>query len=186
MFVLIFIFIFLGMNLLRHIILSLLCFTIAVYCHPVFARQDTNPLLGMIGKEYSDYFSEYETLCDSLFAGDSLSRVKLVRLFTEAAAAAPTDEWELDRRRVEGHVRFYESREDSAICGSGLYSMRRILTVFSNRIMNRHSDTIWKWQPDWTKFRKGNSRGNFICTAPSLISIFLSVNIRMQWSFIER
>lgn len=111
MFVLIFIFIFLGMNLLRHIILSLLCFTIAVYCHPVFARQDTNPLLGMIGKEYSDYFSEYETLCDSLFAGDSLSRVKLVRLFTEAAAAAPTDEWELDRRRVEGHVRFYESRE---------------------------------------------------------------------------
>lgn len=75
------------------------------------AAQDANPLLEMVGKESNDYFDTYETLCDSLFAGDSLSRVSLVKLFTEAAAADPSGEWDFDRRRIEGHVRFFESRE---------------------------------------------------------------------------
>lgn len=99
------------MNLLRHIILCILYIGVVAYCLPVLARQDSNPLLGMVGKVYSDYFDEYERVCDTLFAGDSLSRAKLVRLFAEAAAADSTGAWELDRRRMAGHVRFYESRK---------------------------------------------------------------------------
>lgn len=77
---------------------------------PPLAAQGTNPLLGMVGKGCDEYFNEYETLCDSLFSGDSLARAELVRFFSEAAAIDPTGEWELDKRRITGHVRFYESR----------------------------------------------------------------------------
>lgn len=63
------------MNLLRHIILCILYIGVVAYCLPVLARQDSNPLLGMVGKVYSDYFDEYERVCDTLFAGDSLSLV---------------------------------------------------------------------------------------------------------------
>lgn len=80
-------------------------------CHPAFAQQDANPLLEMIDKEYGEYFDEYEALCDSLFSGDSLARAELVRLFSEAATADPTGEWELDRRRIAANVRFCESRK---------------------------------------------------------------------------
>lgn len=79
-------------------------------CWPVLAQQARNPLSEMIGKGCGDYFDEYEALCDSLFSGDSLAREELVRLFAEAGAADPTGEWELDGRRIAGHVRFYESR----------------------------------------------------------------------------
>lgn len=105
-----FIFISLGMNLSRNILFSLLYIIVIAHSDPIVARQDTNPMLEMIGKEYHEYFDEYESLCDSLFAGDSLSRVKLIRYFAEASAAAPASEWDLDRRRMESHVRFYESR----------------------------------------------------------------------------
>lgn len=105
------VFIFLGMNLLRSIRFSILCFLVVACCSPVFAQQAKNPLIGMAGKECGEYFDEYEVLCDSLFSGDSLARVELVRLFSEAAAADHTGEWELDRRRIATHVRFYESRK---------------------------------------------------------------------------
>lgn len=81
-----------------------------VCCYPIFAQHARNPLLKMVGKVCGEYFDEYEVLCDSLFSGDSLAREELVRLFSEAAAADPTGAWELDRRRIAGHVRFYESR----------------------------------------------------------------------------
>lgn len=80
-------------------------------CCPVWAHQSKNPLSDMIDKDCVGYFKEYESLCDSLFSGDSLSRAALVRLFDEAAAADPSGEWDLDRRRIRGHVRFYESRK---------------------------------------------------------------------------
>lgn len=64
----------------------------------------------MIGKGCGDYFNEYQALCDSLFSGDSIARAELVRLFAEAALVDSTGEWELDGRRLAGHVRFYESR----------------------------------------------------------------------------
>lgn len=64
----------------------------------------------MVGKPRGASFETYEALCDTLFSGDSLARAELVRLFTEAAAADPTGEWDFDRRRIEGHVRFFESR----------------------------------------------------------------------------
>ena len=67
--------------------------------------------MGIIGKAYGEYFDEYEALCDSLFSGDSLARAELVRLFSEAATADPTGEWELDRCRIAANVRFYESRK---------------------------------------------------------------------------
>lgn len=107
----IFIFISLGMNLSRYILFGLFCIIAVAHCDPVIARKDTNPMLEMIGKEYHEYFDEYEVLCDSLFSGDSLSRAKLIRYFAEASAAAPASEWDLDRRRMEKHVHFYESRE---------------------------------------------------------------------------
>lgn len=99
------------MNLLRAIILSITYCIVVAYCHPAFAQQDSNPLLGMIGKGYGEYFDEYEALCDSLFSGDSLAREELVRLFSEAATADPTGEWELDGRRMAANVRFCESRK---------------------------------------------------------------------------
>lgn len=108
-------FIFLGMNLLRPIRVSILCLTVIACCHSVFAQQARNPLSEMIGKECNEYFKEYEALCDSLFSGDSLARIELVRLFSEAAAADATGEWELDCRRIAGHVRFYESRRGGFI-----------------------------------------------------------------------
>lgn len=77
---------------------------------PPLAAQGTNPLLEMVGKRCDEYFNEYETLCDSLFSGDSLARAELVRFFSEAGAVDSTGEWELDGRRIAGHVRFYESR----------------------------------------------------------------------------
>lgn len=98
------------MNLSRYILFSLLYLIVIAHSAPVIARQDTNPMLEMIGKEYCEYFDEYEALCDSLFSGDSLSRAKLIRYFAEASAAAPGSEWDLDRRRMESHVRFYKSR----------------------------------------------------------------------------
>lgn len=79
-------------------------------CCPVLAQQARNPLSEMIGKGCGDYFNEYQALCDSLFSGDSIARAELVRLFAEAALTDPTGEWELDGRRLAGHVRFYESR----------------------------------------------------------------------------
>lgn len=97
------------MHLLRLKRVCILCLLVALCC-PVFARQSKNPLLKMIDKGCGAYFNEYEALCDSLFSGDSLARAELVRLFAQAAAADPTGRWELDRRRIEGHVRFYESR----------------------------------------------------------------------------
>lgn len=112
------------MNFLRPIILSITYVVVVACCHPVFARQDTNPLLGMIDKKYSEYFDEYEALCDSFFSGDSLSHVKLVHLFAEAAAAAPTDEWNLDRQRIEKHVKFYDSR-DGGYRASAAYTADR-------------------------------------------------------------
>lgn len=99
------------MNLLRAIILSITYSIVVACCHPAFAQQDSNPLLEMIGKEYGEYFDEYEALCDSLFSGDSLARAELVRLFSEVATADPTGEWELDGRRMAANVRFYESRK---------------------------------------------------------------------------
>lgn len=99
------------MNLFRAIILSITYCIVVAYCHPAFAQQDSNPLLGMIGKGYGEYFDEYEALCDSLFSGDSLAREELVRLFSEAATADPTGEWELDGRRMAANVRFCESRK---------------------------------------------------------------------------
>lgn len=68
-------------------------------------------MLGMRDKQYSEYFDEYEALCDTLFSGDSLTRAELVRLFSEAATADPTGEWNLDHRRIAANVRFYESRK---------------------------------------------------------------------------
>lgn len=88
-----------------------LFFLALVLPSPPLAARDTNPLLEMVGKECHHYFDRYESLCDSLFWGDSLARVRLVRLFTEAAQADPTGVWELDRQRIAGHVRFYESRK---------------------------------------------------------------------------
>lgn len=73
------------------------------------ARPDTNPLLEMIGKEYSDYFDRYEALNDSLFFGDSLAHARYRHFLTEAAAADPTGEWELNRRLTECQLRFHES-----------------------------------------------------------------------------
>lgn len=99
------------MNLLRPIILSITYCVIVACCCPIFAQQTRNPLLEMISKGCGEYFDEYETLCDSLFSGDSLARKELVRLFSEAATADPTGEWEMDKRRIAGHVRFYESRK---------------------------------------------------------------------------
>lgn len=96
---------------MSHIKICILCAISIVCCGSLHARQEPNPLLEMVGKECSDYFDRYEAFCDSLFSGDSLARVKLVTLFTEAAAADPTGEWELDQRRIASHVRFYESRK---------------------------------------------------------------------------
>lgn len=99
------------MNLLRPILLSITYCIVVACCHPALAQRDSNPLLGMIGKAYGEYFDEYETLCDSLFSGDSLAQAELVRLFSEAATADPTREWKLDERRMAANVRFYESRK---------------------------------------------------------------------------
>lgn len=97
--------------MLRYMKLCLLLFAVFFGYSAVSAPQGGNPLLGMIGrKPCGVYFDKYESLCDSLFSGDSLSRVHLVRLFAEAAAADPTGKWELDRQRIERHVRFFESR----------------------------------------------------------------------------
>lgn len=99
------------MKLLRLIQNTILCLTAAAWCFPLLAQHAGNPLLEMVGKKPCGvYFETYESLCDSLFSGDSLARAELVRLFAQAAASDPTGEWELDRRRIEGHVRFYESR----------------------------------------------------------------------------
>lgn len=98
------------MNLSQHIKILLLCI-IASFCFgTISAQQHNNPLLDMVGKQYGDYFDSYVVLCDSLFSGDSDSRVRLLDLLAEAAAADPTGEWELDRQRMEKHVRFYNSR----------------------------------------------------------------------------
>lgn len=107
------------MILLRPIRLCILCFALLVCCHPVAAQQAKNPLLEMIGKRCCDYFDEYETLCESLFSGDSLARAELVRLFSEAGAADPTGEWALDHRRIAGHVRFYDSRKGGFVPSAG-------------------------------------------------------------------
>lgn len=80
-----------------------------------FAAQEANPLLGMIGKEYGEYFDRYEAFSDSLFCGDSLDRSRLVLLHKEAAAADPTGEWELNKRLSECQIRFYESRKGGFI-----------------------------------------------------------------------
>lgn len=98
------------MNLSQHIKVLLLCI-IATFCFgTISAQQHKNPLLDMIGKPYGDYFDPYVALCDSLFSGDSDGRARLLSLLAEAAAADPTGEWELDRQRMEKHVRFYNSR----------------------------------------------------------------------------
>lgn len=99
------------MYLLRFIRVGILCLVVVACCYPVFAQQVRNPLLEMVGKGCGNYFDEYEALCDSLFSGDSLARAELVRLFSEAAAADPAGAWELDWRRIAGHVRFYASRK---------------------------------------------------------------------------
>lgn len=78
--------------------LSILYIIAVICCYPVSAQQAKNPLLEMIGREPRGvYHDAYEALCDSLFAGDSLARAELERLFAEAAAADPSGEWELDR-----------------------------------------------------------------------------------------
>lgn len=99
------------MDLLRPVKYFILCFTAFACCTQVFAQRGTNPLLGMVGRPCGEYFDGYEAICDSLFSGDSLARVELVRLFVQAAEADPTGEWELARRRIAGHVRFFESRQ---------------------------------------------------------------------------
>lgn len=107
------------MILLRPIRLCIVCFALLACCYPVFAQQSENPLLKMIGRRCCDYFDEYETLCDSLFSGDSLARAELVRLFSEAGTADPTGEWALDHRRIAGHVRFYDSRQGGFVPSAG-------------------------------------------------------------------
>lgn len=97
--------------MLRPLKIGVICVMAIACCFPVFSLRAGNPLLEMIGKNPCGiYFETYESLCDSLFSGDSLARVELVRLFAQAASADPTGQWEIDRRRIEGHVRFYESR----------------------------------------------------------------------------
>lgn len=80
-----------------------------------------NPLLDVVGKPYSEYSSTYNQLTDSLFSGDSLARAELLRLVSQAAAADPSGEWQLNLRLIEGHVRFYESR-DGGFVASGQYT----------------------------------------------------------------
>lgn len=104
------------MNAIRPLKIYVLCLSALFCCCPLLAQRSANPLLGMIGREpCSAYFEAYQALSDSLFSGDSLARVELMRLFSEAAAADPTGAWELDRRRIEGHVRFFESRKGGYI-----------------------------------------------------------------------
>lgn len=94
---------------------AILSFAAASCCAALNAQPvgRANPLLEMVGCEpVGSYYETYESVCDSLFTGDTLSRVELVRLFAEAAEADPTGAWELDRQRMAGHVRFYESREE--------------------------------------------------------------------------
>ena len=107
------------MKLFFHIKLCLLSVLLWGCCGAIHARQDANPLLGMIGKEYGEYFDRYESLSDSLFYGDSLSRAELVRLFEEAATVDSSGEWELNKRFTECQVKFYESRDGGFIALKG-------------------------------------------------------------------
>ena len=77
--------------------------------------QEANPLLGVVGKPYSEYHDTYEQVIDSLFYGDSLGRKAAVRLFEEAAAADATGEWDLLYRFTKNNARFYESRDGGFI-----------------------------------------------------------------------
>lgn len=75
------------------------------------AAQQKNPLLEVVGKPYAAYHDTYMTALSSLLHRDSLSRVELMRLFGEAAAADTSGEWKLLGQMVENIVRFYESRQ---------------------------------------------------------------------------
>lgn len=62
------------------------------------------------GKTYADYYADYQLLCDSLFEGPHRDHARLLELLSEAAAADPTGEWELNRRLVAIHADMYRQR----------------------------------------------------------------------------
>lgn len=69
-----------------------------------------NPFLELVGKPYAEYHDTYMHVVGSLLHTDSLSRVRLVTLFDEAAAADKSGEWKLIDEMVRNTVRFYNSR----------------------------------------------------------------------------
>lgn len=81
------------------------------------ARQG-NPLLGVVGKPYHEYYETYSSLLDSLFYDDSISRAALLGLFDEAAAADKSGVWEAESHLMKLHVRFCDSRDGGFVPSS--------------------------------------------------------------------
>ena len=87
-------------------------------CLTIAQNSASNPILKMVGKPFSDYHDTLLVTVNSLLYVDSLSRVKLVRFFKEAADTDSTGEWDLIHRIIECRVRFFESRDGGYILSS--------------------------------------------------------------------
>lgn len=90
-----------------------------------------NPFLPMVGKPYTEYYTEYKKIVDQEIYRDSLSRVNLLNLLKEAATKDITGEWEFNYRNIENHIKFFESRQGGFVALSD-YSADDFIDCFLN------------------------------------------------------
>ncbi|WP_455586605.1 helix-turn-helix domain-containing protein [Bacteroides sp.] len=104
------------LKILSFVIIALLFSVTASAGEVNTSSGDKNPLLEMVGKPYAEYHETYMHTMSSLLHGDSLSRVRLITLFNEAAATDKSGEWKLISGIVANTVRFYNSRRGGYVC----------------------------------------------------------------------
>lgn len=73
--------------------------------------KDENPLLQLVGRSYAEYHDAYMPILSTHLHGDSLSRVKLVRMLGEVASLDKSGEWRFLEEIAQHTVRFYDSRK---------------------------------------------------------------------------